>query len=699
MTKYDDYSQDQLTEHLSNYLINHWSYSGVRVFRRNEKAFERSYIFGIRDEGKGETGLTGEIYHKCLEEYFYRKLETSKEMPFAEIVKLAQKIADDVPMVFIEPSKKLDKAQIKMEAEKNVNKLLTNFYAEKQFYDDDIKQVLFIEWEFQEFVTIAGEDIALPLRGKPDLVYINFSDELCVDDHKSKDKYTPAEDVDLRLSEQNTIYKKLIDTYIANGRMDRKLIKKFPKILEGVKHFYYHENKYTKNKDGTHQIRRIPMNMEPQTIDLYEKFLYEGIARMLKAVSDPDYVYLPNPDDMFEEAGDIMSFWIKSKIEDAATYERLTDQQKKLLKKRKEKSIQIGLDTIPKTIIERALKPQNFVTFNLKDMEAVMNPQQRIESRLRYFNLLCKVAKTVPGYQSTVYLLQVGAGTRIAQIMRCEMDIANSLGAENVRIGQNLVRVDGESYVSVEVNKPKTERTYPSRPAMVGNAIPIGKSNFGDEVAWDLDNQSTPHLMISGASGSGKSVTIKSILQYAEDAGYDVTVLDPKREFDDSIKEQEDIEKFIEGLVVEMDMIFKKHKEPRMHIVIFDEAADALMRETKKRYIYEEREEMIRNKMKYSQVRVEDPKFKPLSQNILILSQKARSAGIHLLLAAQRFSTKILTGDVKANFTLRMAMTCAKEVDSQVMIDETGAEKLNGYGDGLIVSPEYAQPVRIQCYK
>lgn len=677
MTKYDNYTAEQLNEHLSNYLINHWSYSAVRQFRRNEKAFEKKYIFNIFDNLKKASTLAGDIYHKCLCAYFQNIRNKKEKLSLAALVKMAQELFDQVPLTEIAATKKMDQVEVKQKAEEAVNVLLSNFLKEFDIYEDDIQEILFIEESFESFVNVAGEDVPLPLRGKPDIVYIDKAGELAVTDHKSKDKYTDEEDIDLCLSEQFIAYKKVLEKHIESGKIDTEIVTRYPKIREGLKHFYYYENKHSMNKDRTRQIRRIVINMEEQVIRTYEQFFYEGIARMIRAVSDPDYVYLPNPDDMLEDGGDIMAFWIKSKIDDIAIYENLSDSQKALLQKRKKKSVQIGLDTLPKTIIERVTKPEKFISFNLKDMEASMIPAQRIESRLRYFNLMTKVAKTIPGYQSIVYLLQVGAGTRIKQILSCEMDIANALGVETVRIAENLVRVDGESYVSIEVNQEQSKRTFPHRPQMQGNVIPIGISNYGEVVSWNLDNASTPHFMVSGASGSGKSVTIRSVLQYAQQAGCRVTILDPKREFDDSIMEQKDIEYFIAYMVEEMEEIFKKGVQKEKHIIIFDESADAFMRETK----YPKNSEI-----------------KTLSQNILILSQKARSAGIHLLLAAQRFSTKILTGDVKANFTMRLALTCAKEVDSKVMIDEGGAEKLNGYGDGLIVSPEYSTPVRIQCF-
>jgi len=189
-------------------------------------------------------------------------------------------------------------------------------------------------------------------------------------------------------------------------------------------------------------------------------------------------------------------------------------------------------------------------------------------------------------------------------------------------------------------------------------------------------------MMISGASGSGKSVVIRTIIEVAASKGVNVVILDPKYEFTDMrnsghlvYNEAEDIEAFMMCKVDEMDAIFKASgangQSKQKQLIIFDEAADCLSRKSQ---------------------------YGTLEKNTLLLAQKARSAGIHLLLAAQRFSVKILTGDAKANFPTRLCLTVASAIDSKVMLGVEGAEKLNGRGDGLFISPDHGEPVRLQCF-
>jgi hypothetical protein len=166
------------------------------------------------------------------------------------------------------------------------------------------------------------------------------------------------------------------------------------------------------------------------------------------------------------------------------------------------------------------------------------------------------------------------------------------------------------------------------------------------------------------------------------------------------LTELEDIEQFIAEQVAYMDEIFKtkgaRGNSSNKKIIFFDEVADCLSRQTKERRM-DVLDGMTKDGVEKMRS-VVDKEFKTLEDNLLILAQKSRSAGIHLVLAAQRFSAQILTGDVKANFTTRLALTAAKKVDSVVMIDEGGAELLSGEGDGLIVSPKLKGTVRVQCF-
>ena len=226
-------------------------------------------------------------------------------------------------------------------------------------------------------------------------------------------------------------------------------------------------------------------------------------------------------------------------------------------------------------------------------------------------------------------------------------------------------------------------------------------------IYWDIDNQATPHLLICGATGSGKSVSIVSTLQYALEAGItDIYIFDPKYEFTRfngmKIKvynEIEDIETSMRKLVEDMQRRAKagvSHKT----LVIFDEFADAVAAAKSGKEL--DIKEQVCTGISAAGM----PKFemktvgrlKSLEENLKILLQKGRSLGFRIIAATQRASTKVITGDAKVNLPVQICFRVPKEVDSKVVLDESGAESLNGRGDGLMRSPEYPNVIRFQGF-
>jgi hypothetical protein len=419
--------------------------------------------------------------------------------------------------------------------------------------------------------------------------------------------------------------------------------------------------------------------------------LYEGVYRMIEAVQNPDYVYLMNPDDNFPDAGELIDFWVKTRIEGLDGFPNLKPRQKALLAKRRQEQRNSSLSKIPKSVI-RAFKEQTgFVSFNNSDMTN-LTLRERIEHRLKCFSFNAKVSHQIEGYSCDTFLLEVGAGVKINQIFGYRMDIANAAGVADVRILNSLIQYGDNSYISVEINKKDRKPLIIDSLGLPSDGwkFPIGRDNFNNEVYWDIGNPSTPHLLVSGASGSGKSIALETIITCAISKGMTVGIIDPKYEFMDYsgrkdiqvINGQYEVEEFMRQKVEEMDNIYRnkggaKGNTNNKQLIIFDEASDCFTRQSRP---------------------ARGEEWKTLEENTLLLSQKARSAGIHLVLASQRFSVKVMTGDAKANFPTRLCLTVASAVDSKVMLDVEGAEKLNGKGDALYKSPDMGEPLRIQTY-
>jgi DNA segregation ATPase FtsK/SpoIIIE, S-DNA-T family len=278
----------------------------------------------------------------------------------------------------------------------------------------------------------------------------------------------------------------------------------------------------------------------------------------------------------------------------------------------------------------------------------------------------------------------------------------------NVRINKDLFVYDGKSYLLIESGKKNTSTLVWDKSRLEGNKIPLGIDNFGQVVYWDISNNSTPHMLICGATGSGKSVCLKSTIEYALLNGFDeIFIFDPKHEFRGYlanrnvtvINEIEDIETQMGLLVLDMEERVKRHSVKKT-MVIFDEFADAVANSRKGNDLKNYGEAVAGfyangNVKTKTVVKSVD---KSLEENLRILLQKGRSSGFRIIAATQRASTKVITGDSKVNFPVQVCFRVPKDIDSIVVLDEPGAEALNGRGDGLIKSPEYMNVIRFQGF-
>jgi S-DNA-T family DNA segregation ATPase FtsK/SpoIIIE len=729
--KYSLLPPEELKKHLEGFLIDAWSPSCVSDFIGNEKYFEKKHIFRDREKDSSLASIIGKVYHKVLMHFFKLYRDEGTKMNLDDLAFAAHAELGRIGANSYRPQKGKMISDLQNDALKAVNNLIQNFLKEFDSYENEIDTILFVEQKFEEFVTINDIDIPLPLRMIPDVVFVHKDGSLCIFDHKSKKTYTAEKDINLRYSNQSIADKLCLDVAIAKYP---DLIKRFPKIKDGVARFYFYENKYTNNRDGSRQIKQIPIDME-KSKNLFEQMLFEGIFRVIEAVQNPDYVYLMNPHDHYQDAGDMVEFWVKTHIEGFEGFPNMKKNARRLLKKRRSAIRRSALTGIPKNMVRSYLNPKAFISYDSKNMEN-LSIEERIEHRLRTFNFPVKVEHKIAGYSCDTYMVTIGAGLKTSQIYGYRMDIANAIGVKDVRIAPNMMEYEGGVYVAIEVNRNDHKGLMIDKSDIPeGNVFPIGKDNFNNPLTWSIDNPSTPHMMISGASGSGKSVAIQTMIQVALSKGIQVSILDPKHEFIDYrsagivvINELEEIEKFMEQKVSEMDAIFRgkgaSGNSKQKQLIIFDECADMLMRQSKQRNIMIDKEgnEVTKPDIEMKDAQSEglsrseieelrglwavyntakkigDPSFKTLEENTLILAQKARSAGIHLVLAAQRFSVKILTGDAKANFPTRLCLTVSSGIDSKVMLGVEGAEKLNGKGDALFYQPGIGDPVRIQCF-
>lgn len=689
MNKYESYTDDQLTEHLSNYLLDSWSYSKVSCFSRNEKDFEKTYIY-MEKGRRSAASVAGNAYHAALE-YFFNELKEGRTRTLPELEQQAYAYIYEK----IEANEwKLQKTTPTVEeciqkATKDATAYLHNFYAEKDVYLDGLDKVLGVELRIEEWVCVNGVDIPLPLHSVLDLVIRTKEGKTVIVDHKSKSAYSDEKEVAL-------VHGKQAITYVIalESMYDVK-----------VDEVWFIENKASANKEKTPQLRKHAIIMTEDNRRLYEAMLYEPLRRMIEAVSDPDYVYTVNDSDNLCDKAELYEFWAKTMIAEVEDF-NIPEDKKEQIRKRLRKIKDSSLSMIsPKAITSFRKNAASFISYDLSFTN--MTESEKIQHVLRTFGMQTEVAHVIDGYSSDTYLLEVSAGVKIGNILKYKMDLANALNVPAIRISNNLVVYEGKSYLAVEKSKKRTRDLFWDKDALSGRRIPIGMDNYGNKVVWDLDSHSTPHMLVCGATGSGKSVCIKSTIMYARAAGIsNIVVFDPKYEFCGLAatgirvyNEIEDIEAQMKALVEDMQARTKSG-DRTMTLVVFDEFADAVScaRTGKQLDIVEEMIDGYYASGAPKVKKVVTGRDRSLEENLKMLLQKGRSLGFRVVAATQRASTKVITGDAKVNFPVQVCFRVPKEIDSKVMLDEAGAEALQGQGDGLMKSPDYMDTVRFQGY-
>jgi len=327
-----------------------------------------------------------------------------------------------------------------------------------------------------------------------------------------------------------------------------------------------------------------------------------------------------------------------------------------------------------------------------------------IEKTLESFGIDAKVVEVNLGPAVTQYALEVALGTKLSKITGLERDLALSLAAPNGTI-RIEAPIPGRSLVGIEL--PNRSAEFVSLRKMLASeemsshksklAVSLGLDVSGKPVVADIARM--PHVLIAGQTGSGKSVCINaflaSILFRAAPTEVKLILVDPKRVeltgyngiphlLSPVIVEPEKVISALRWVMAEMDRRYKLFAEAGArnidgynemsgfqalpYIVLFiDELADIML---------------------FSPVEVEDA--------ITRIAQMSRATGIHMVLATQRPSVDVITGLIKANVPSRIAFAVASQVDSRVILDTQGAEKLLGKGDMLFLPPEQAKPMRIQ---
>lgn len=343
---------------------------------------------------------------------------------------------------------------------------------------------------------------------------------------------------------------------------------------------------------------------------------------------------------------------------------------------------------------------------------------QKIVETLRVYKIPIEKISALPGPTVTLYKIVPSPGVRISQITRLVDDIMMSLAARGVRI---IAPIPGTNMVGIEVANDKPS-IVPMRTILDSTKfkeskddlpIVLGKSITNEIYSFDLTRM--PHLLVAGATGQGKSVALNAILAsllYKMHPAYlKLVLIDPKMveltlyskiekhflaKLPDSdqaiITDTKKVVYTLRSLCVEMDA----------RLVLFNKASVRNIKEYNTRFLDRKlNPEHGHRFMPFIVVVIDEfadlimTAGREVEEPLTRLAQKARSVGIHLVIATQRPTTNIITGTIKANFPARIAFRVISQIDSRTIIDEVGANQLVGRGDMLVSTG--GDLVRVQC--
>jgi S-DNA-T family DNA segregation ATPase FtsK/SpoIIIE len=389
----------------------------------------------------------------------------------------------------------------------------------------------------------------------------------------------------------------------------------------------------------------------------------------------------------------------------------------------KEKQVSLFLDMPDTNLPPLSLldePPINQETVSIETLEFV---SRLIEKKLSDFGVEVKVVAAYPGPVITRYEIEPAIGVKGSQIVNLARDLARALSLTSIRVVETI---PGKNYMGLELPNPKRQIVRLSE--IVGSkvyndgasslTIGLGKDIAGHPVVADLAKM--PHLLVAGTTGSGKSVginaTILSLLYKADPNQVRLILIDPKML---ELSIYEGIPHLLAPVVTDMRQAghalnWAVGEMERRYKLMSKLGVRNLASYNQKIADADKREEKIPNPFSLTPDAPEPLEKLPtiviiideladlmmvvgkkVEELIARIAQKARAAGIHLILATQRPSVDVITGLIKANIPTRIAFQVSSKIDSRTILDQMGAEALLGMGDMLYMPPGTGMPVRV----
>ena len=609
--------------------IEHLSYSAMRLFCSNPFLFKKQYILNIWDYKQSPTALVGKAFHKYPELIF---TGTNR----AEATRKAHECIEGVNDKDVE----WGKTGSREKCIKELSQVIDFFEQEVPH----VGEVLATEYKKTVSPSYEGLELPLPVKAISDLV-AKLGDSIDIWDWKVVTSFSDKE------KEQPDYIMQSIFNYFTVSQ-----------TIGVPRRMVFCEIKKSKNTDGSPQIQlyEIIYDQHPEYFKYFGK-MYGGVVSQL---ANQNFLFLPNFSDQYgaeeswtEFTKEIMDFSLPTQVSHKAKF------TKNVEKRFADSLIDTGAD-------------------------APTTPEGKIMAKMLEFGIPLEYETAYNGANVSLYAFRPSRGVKMSTIDRFDKDLQLALETKSVRI---LAPIPGKKLVGVEVsNNTQTIVPITDAPATKGLELPIGVDVYG--VAHTLDLAKAPHLLVAGSTGSGKSVAmaamIKTLIKNNTPEDLGLVLVDPKRsefiEFNDDphmlskvITESADAETTLEWAVEEMENRYKilmgaKAKNISQYkleggtmqnvVIVIDELADLLLA---------------------------GGFNKGVEGHIIRIAQKARAVGIHLIVATQRPSVDVVTGLLKANFPTRLAFMTATQIDSKVILDQGGAEKLIGNGDCLLMRPRY----------
>lgn len=481
------------------------------------------------------------------------------------------------------------------------------------------------------------------------------------------------------------------------------------------KRIVFDEYKTSKNKDGNSQHQEYVIDYA--THPHYFKAFFNLLNELTAEIARTDCRYLPNFQDLFDGEASFTEY-----------VQGLVDIETPIMVQHK---------TVPVQIVEKRFVESPAIAEGNK----FLSPEEKVRMKLLEFGLPVQMEHTHPGASVTLYTMKPARGCKMMRFEQHAADLALALEAKTIRV---LAPIPGTSLVGVEA--PNREQvTVPFSQAILAPGtlnLPIGVDVYGQAISKPLD--AMPHLLVAGATGSGKSVMLNvAIMALAEQntpSELQLILIDPKKveltQFKNlphllvpTITDEEKARKALAWLVDEMERRYGQLESAGCRnitdynnqtvekmartVVVIDEFADLILGDkmtargrkraesikhaARKESAVQRARKLAKEGISYKP-EVEPEQEANTEDLIVRLAQKARAVGIHLIIGTQRPSVDVVTGRIKANIPTRIAFMTASSTDSRVILDEAGAEQLIGKGDMLFLDPGTKGLQRLQGY-